>query len=401
MKKFNYKAKDRQGNTVGGVVEASDEKRALAVLQERGLVVFRLRSVTTNIASETFDRIFRRITLSDTTTFTRQLSTMITTGLTVTSALRIIRGQGSPSFVEVIDDIVKNVEGGTNLADAMQRHPGVFNQVYVSLVRAGERAGVLDQIMLRLADNLERQREFNAKIKGAMVYPAVVVIGMGVVGTIMMVFVIPKMVSLYQDFQAKLPTPTLVLIGISNFLISFWWIVLLVLGGGVFVFRSFRQSPFGRRKLDELILKIPVWGNLQTQVVLAETTRTLGLLVSAGISIVEALNITAAAVGNTIFEERLNDSAKQVEKGTALATALSSYEEFPPLVSQMVSIGEETGKMDEVLLKVSRYFEQESEQMVKGLTNLIEPLIMVVLGLGVAFLVIAIIMPIYNLTSQF
>lgn len=401
MKKFRYKAKNRQGKTIVGIVEAADEKRAAVAVRERDLVPISLDLIQPNFFSQILSKIFRRITLSDLATFTRQLSTMTATGLTINDTLTILREQSPPTLAEVIDDILRNVEGGSSLAEAMGKHPKIFSQVYVSLVRAGETAGVLDTVLARLADNLEKQREFQGKVKGAMIYPVIIIVGMVVVASIMMIFVIPQLLAMYQDFQATLPTPTLILIKISNFMVSFWWLILLVLVGLVWFFNRFRRTAYGKRKIDELILRLPLIGHLQTQIILTEVTRTLGLLVSAGISVIQALNITADAAGNTIFEERLKEAAKRVEKGLSLAGILETAEEFPPIVPQMISVGEETGKMDEVLTKLSYYFEQESEQMVKGLTTAIEPLIMILLGLGVGFLIIAVILPIYNLTSQF
>lgn len=401
MKKFRYKAKNPSGKTVSGLVEAVDEKRAVATLRERGLVTFGLNPIEANIFSLIFTKTFRRVTLADVATFTRQLASMITAGLTINEALTVLRDQASLALSAVIDDILRNIEGGSTLAGAMAKHPRVFSQIYIALIRTGEAAGVLDTVLVRLADNLEKQREFRSKVKGAMIYPIIVVIGMMAVATVMMIFVVPKLMSLYEEFQATLPTPTLVLMKISQFFVSFWWLGLIILVGAIAAFGNFRKTPFGRRRIDEIILRLPIFGKLQTQIILTEVTRTLGLLVGAGVSIIEALNITADAAGNAVFEERLNSSSKQVEKGLSLGEILSGYGEFPPIVPQMVSIGEETGKMDDVLAKLSRYFEQESEQMVKGLTTAIEPLIMIVLGIGVGFLIIAIILPIYNLTSQF
>ncbi|MDP3954934.1 MAG: type II secretion system F family protein [bacterium] len=401
MKRFKYKAKNADGKTVIGIVEAPDERRAVAAIRERKLVVISLSFVNPDIFSQMAMKIFRGTTSGDLTNFTRQLSTMITTGLTINDCLTILKNQSSPSFGEIIDDISRSIEGGTSLADSMTKHPKVFSKVYVALVRAGEAAGVLDQILSRLADNLEKQREFKSKVKGAMIYPIIIIIGMVIVGAIMMIFVIPKLLEMYKDFQATLPLPTLVLMSISNFMVTYWWIMLMVFIGLGWAFTSFRHTAYGRRQLDELILRLPIFGNLQKEIILTEATRTLGLLVAAGISVIEALNITAAAVGNTLFEERLKDAALQVEKGLSLGMILKQFEEFPPIVAQMISVGEETGKMDEILTKLSRYFEQESEQMVKGLTTAIEPIIMVILGVGVGFLVIAVILPIYNLTSAF
>ncbi|MFZ5366296.1 MAG: type II secretion system F family protein [Patescibacteria group bacterium] len=401
MKKFSYKAKDQKGKTVSGIVEAGEAKQARSILRERGLVCFSLTPVRQDIIKEVFQRTFRRITLSDIATFTRQLSTMITAGLTINDALTILKAQSSPALSVVVDDVLRSVEGGSSLADALLKHPKVFNRVYVALVRAGETAGVLDEVLARLAENLEKQREFQGKVKGAMIYPVIIIVGMVVVAGIMMVFVIPKLLALYQEFQAKLPTPTKILIGISNFMVKFWWMMLVGVLVASYAIRAFGKTPMGRKKIDSLWLSLPILGNLQKQIIMTEMARTLGLLVGAGISIIDALNIVAEGVGNSIYEEELKEAAKQVEKGLPLAATLAVYEEFPPIVPQMISVGEETGKVDEVLTKLSRYFESESEQMVKSLTTAIEPLIMIVLGLGVGFLIIAVILPIYNLTTQF
>jgi len=401
MRKFVYKAKDKGGKTVSGIVEAGEEKQARLTLRERGLVPFSLSPARQDIFRDLTNKVLRRITLSDLATFTRQLSTMITAGLTVNDALTILKNQSSPALAMVVEDVVRAVEGGSSLADALSRHPKVFNRVYVSLVKAGEAAGVLDEILARLAENLEKQREFQGKVKGAMIYPVIIVVGMIAVAGIMMIFVIPKLLSLYQEFQAKLPTPTRILISISNFMVKFWWMMLVGAMAGFYVLRGFGKTPLGRKKIDGLFLSLPIFGNLQKQIIMTEMTRTLGLLVAAGIPIVDAINIVSEGVGNSIIEQELKEAARQVEKGLPLASVLSVYEEFPPIVSQMISVGEETGKVDEVLTKLSHYFESESEQMVKGLTTAIEPLIMIVLGLGVGFLIIAVILPIYNLTTQF
>lgn len=401
MRKFNYKAKDKTGKTIKGLVEAADEKQAASALRSKGLVLFGLSPSRQDVLKLASERLIHRIGLGEIATFTRQLSTMITAGLTVADALRILKEQSSPGFALVIDDILRSVEGGVSLAEAMEKHPRVFNEVFVSLIRAGEAAGVLDKVLARLSDNLEKQKEFSSKVKGAMIYPAIIVVGMGIVGTIMMIFVIPKLLGLYKEFNAELPMPTKILITISGLATQFWWIVLIGLGAGFFFFQNFQKTPFGKKKTDEVKLRLPIVGGLQKMTILTEMTRTLGLLVSTGISIIDGLNIVSHAVGNSIYEEELQTAAKQVEKGLPLAGILAEYEEFPPVVTQMIAVGEETGKLDEVLTKLSVYFESESENLVKGLTTAIEPLIMIVLGLGVGFLVIAVILPIYNLTTAF
>ncbi len=260
----------------------------------------------------------------------------------------------------------------------------------------------MDAVLLRLADNLEKQAEFGSKVKGALIYPVIIVIGMFIVSLVMMIFVIPRLTSLYGEFNAKLPLPTVILIGISNFVINYWFIVLAIAGVAFYVFTLYRATQAGRKKVDELIFKIPIFGDLERQIILTELTRTLALMVGSGVPILEALNITSGVVDNTVISDALKDSARQVEKGFPIAFSFARHPEaFPFILSQMVAVGEETGKMDDVLSKVSHIFEVESDEKVKGLTAAIEPLVMVLLGLGVGFLVIAVILPIYNLTSQF
>ena len=256
--------------------------------------------------------------------------------------------------------------------------------------------------MQKLADNLEKQQEFGSKVKGALIYPVIIVVGMIIVGIVMMAFVIPKLLSLYSDLNASLPGPTKLLISISGFFAKYWILIFVLFGIILYVFRLYKSTADGRRKIDELIFKIPVYGPLKRQIILTDLTRTLAMMVGAGVPILEALHITAEVVGNTLISEALIDAANQVEKGFPVAFAFSKHPDaFPFILSQMVAVGEETGKMDEVLGKISHIFEVESDEKVKGLTSTIEPVIMVVLGLGVGFLVIAVILPIYNLTSGF
>lgn len=400
MPTYFYKAKNAQGQETRGTVEVGDQKQALAILREKNIYPFFLKEKTENFLTFILKRLIYRVTLTDVSTFTRQLATMISAGLPLTEALVLLKSQGKPALAEATEGILRDVEGGLSLAGALEQHPKIFSPVYVSLVRAGESAGVLDNILNRMADNLESQREFQVKIKGAMIYPIVIVTGMILVATIMMIFVIPKLLSLYQEFDAQLPAATKALISISNLSVRFWWVVLLGLVGLAYAYKMFNSKKSGKRKIDEFKFKIPVAGKLINQTTLAEFTRTLGLLIGAGVPITEALEISAKTANNLVIEEGIEIANKQVEKGLPLSSAIAKNEFFPPIVSQMLSVGEETGKLDEVLLKVSKYFQSESEESLKGLTTAIEPLIMIVLGVGVGFLIIAIILPIYNLTSQ-
>jgi len=401
MKRFIYKAKDRTGQLVTGEVEASTVSVAVKLVRQRGLVVISIKPASESLVT-LIGKFRERITLSDVSTFTRQLATMVNAGLPITEALLILRSQSKGAMQKVVAQILTDIEGGESLSSAVSKHPKVFNPTYIALVKSGEVGGVMDEVLARLADNLERQQEFKGKVKGALIYPAIIVVGMFVVALIMMIFVIPRLTSLYGDFNAKLPIATKILIGISTFFIKAWPLILIVVFGGFYAYQAFRKTPAGRKRTDELMFKIPIIGDLQRQVILTELTRTLSLMVGSGVSILEGLNITAGVVGNTVISDALKDAAKQVEKGFPIAYSFSKHPEaFPFILSQMVAVGEETGKMEEVLQKVSHVFEVESDQKVKGLTSAVEPLVMILLGLGVGFLVIAIILPIYNLTSQF
>lgn len=401
MEKFEYKAKDNRGETAKGVVEARDEKQAAKILQEKGFLVISLKIKKEGLVNEFKGRVFARVSLADKVNFTRQLSTMITAGLRVTGALEILEAQSSPGMRRVVGEILRDVEGGGNLASALEKHSEVFDQVYVALIRAGEAAGVLEKVLARLADNLEKQKEFKSKIKGAMIYPAIIISAMILVAVIMIIFVIPKMTAIYEEFQAELPLPTKILLAISKFAISFWWLGLAMIIGLVLGGRIIFKNPKFKKQYDRILFRIPIIGSLRQKAILVEFTRTLGLLVGAGILIINALKIVRRSLGSAIYEQAVEDASKEVEKGLPLAAALARTEVFPPILPQMIAVGEETGKIDEVLIKVSVYFEQEAEAAVKGLTTAIEPLIMIILGVGVGFLVIAVIMPIYNLTSQF
>jgi type IV pilus assembly protein PilC len=401
MNRFNYKAKDKDGRLVVGEVEAGALSEAAKLVRSKGLYIISLK-VKIDSPLNFIKKIRERITPGDVSTFTRQLATMINAGLPITEALLILRSQSKGSMQKIVAQILADIEAGESLSNSLARHPKIFSKTYMALIKSGEIGGVMDAVLGRLADNLEKQQEFSGKVKGALIYPVVIVVGMVGVSIVMMIFVIPRLLSLYADFNAKLPLPTQILIGISSFFAHFWWLLLLIVGGTIYGLSLYNATPFGKRQIDTFKFKIPVFGSLQKQIVLTELTRTLSLMVGAGVPILEALNITSEVVNSPVISDALKDAARQVERGFPVAYSFGRHPEaFPFILSQMVAVGEETGKMDDVLTKVSHIFEVESDERVKGLTAAIEPIVMVILGLGVGFLVIAVILPIYNLTSQF
>ncbi len=398
MQRFRFKTRTKEGVLRRGIVEAQSLQSAATVLRGQELVVIELHEIGEGNGLFNFGK---KVKFDDIVNFTRQLSTMIGAGLPLTDALSILQVQVSPILQTKIAQILHAIEGGSTLADALAAHPDAFSKVFVALIRAGEAAGVLDTVLTRLADNLEGQREFRAKTKGALIYPVIVLIGMAIVGMVMMIFVLPKLTAMYKDFGADLPMVTKILIGVSNFVSSAWYVVILAVFGVLYALRLWKKTKAGAIQYDQLILKIPIYGKIKLMVMMAEFTRTLALLVSAGVSLVEALGIVKDVVGSEILSEALLIVAKDVEKGNPLATSLVRHTVFPMIVSQMVSVGEQTGKLDEILNRVAAYFEVESEHEIKNLSTAMEPLIMIILGLGVGFLIVAIIVPIYNLTSAF
>ncbi len=401
MKRFTYKAKGPDGKTIEGEVEAQTADLASRLVRNKGLTVISIHPKTESIIG-TISSFRNRVTTKDVANFTRQFSTMINAGLPVTETLSILKFQSQEKFEPIIAKILSDVENGESLSNAFSKYPGIFSPSYVALIKAGESGGVLDKVLSRIADNLEKGEEFKGKIVGALIYPLIIVIGMVVVTFVMMIFVIPRLLSLYTQFGADLPLPTKILIFVSNTATSLWPILLILGIVGYSLLTTYSKTKQGRRKVDEILFSIPVFGDLQKKVMLTDLARTLALMVGAGVPIIEGMEITAGTMGNVVVKDALMDASAQVEKGFPIAYSFAKHPEaFPYLFSQMMAVGEESGKIDEVLSKVGQVYENEANQKVKTLTAAVEPLVMIILGLGVGFLVLSIILPIYSLTSKF
>ncbi len=387
-------------------MEVTDEQTLVATLQKQGLVPV---SVKVRDGVKTIGKIHLVIPKlgggvpsSEIVGFTRQFSTMISAGLPLTDALVILEKQTKNQlFGRAISQIVAEVEGGSSLSQALSRHPKIFDVIYIKLVEAGETGGVLDKVLAKLADTLEKDREFKSKTRGAFIYPVIVVVVMLVVLAVMMIFVIPRLTSLYSEIGAKLPLPTRILIGMSSFLRSFWWLLLILIALSVWGFKLFAATTAGGQMISNMMLRVPIWGKIRKALLLAQFTRTLGLLIGTGIPIIAALRVVSGLLDSPVYKEGIDFAIARVERGSPLYQPLAANPDFPPIIAQMLRVGEETGKMDEVLVRLSAYFESESENSIRNLTTALEPIILIVLGVGVAILVLSIILPIYNLTSQF
>lgn len=397
--KLLYKATSKDGKIVQGLIDGKDIKEAVNYLRSKGLLPIRV----TEQKEKTTDKLFPFFnnTRKELVFFTEQLSSMLVSGLTLLQSMNILRDQvRNPVMHNVVQGVIADIEEGRSFSLAISKFPEVFPPFYVASVRAGEQAGLLDKVLLRLASNLEKQEKLKGTIRSALMYPIIIIIGMiGVMG-VMMVFVVPHLSTLYSSLNIPLPLSTKIIVGLSNLTIAFWPFML----GGIFLlivmYRSWHKSESGKLLIDTWILKLPVFGKLIRESLLTEFTRTLGLLIGSGTPVVEALRQSSDAAENVLYKNAIIGVANRVEKGISVGDSMFSYNVFPSILVQMVKIGEQTGKLDESLLKVSEYFERELDQSVKNLTTAMEPLILIILGAGVAFLIISVITPIYNLTSS-
>jgi type IV pilus assembly protein PilC len=397
--KLHYKAATKEGKVVQGVLDAKDIKDAIVYLRNKEFLPINIKKAESD---STFLSLLgkKSVKTNEIVLFTRQMSSMLSSGLTLIRCLELYRTQTqNEQMGEVIGEVIGDVEEGKSFSAAISKHPKVFSPIYVSLIKAGESSGLLDKVLLRLADNLEKQAKLKSTIKGAMMYPIIVVTLMVLVIFLMMIFVIPQLTGLYQNLNIELPLPTQIVIGLSNFISLFWPLIAGVAVGGLIFFNKWKKTEKGQTVIDALILKIPIFGKLTSETILTEFSRTFGLLVGTGTLIVEALNETADTTGNIYYKNAIKSAARQVEKGIPLGEAMSSYPLFPPMLVQLVKVGEQTGKVDESLTKGSEYYEREVNQTVRTLTTAMEPFIMVILGVGVAFLIISVITPIYSLIS--
>ena len=398
MPEFKYIAKDQEGESHSGNIQAFDTKTAAVTLRKKRLVVISI-SPKDPPASRFLAKFLDKVSFTSIVIVTRQLATMVSSGLVLSDAMDILEEQQTnKTLKKALGEISQDIKGGLSLAQSLGKYPDIFPPLYINLVKSGEQSGKLDKVLLQMADGLEKDREFRARVKGAMIYPGVVVGMMGIVIIIMMVFVIPKLTSLYSESKIELPLPTKILIFTSNAFANFWWLGLMILGAGAVAVNRWKKTEEGNYFLSKLTLRLPIIGKLVTNITLTNFTRTFGLLSASGIPLLDAINIVSGLTENMVFKNALKEAYVGVEKGLPLSVLLTT-DVFPKIVGQMVKVGEETGKVDEIFFKLSEYFESESDHLVKNLTVAVEPIILVILGIGVAFLVFSIITPIYQLTN--
>lgn len=388
---FEWEGKDRNGKIVRGEMRAGGEAMVSASLRRQGILVNKVKKRRTSGG--------KSIKLKDIAVFTRQLSTMLKAGVPLLQAFDIVaRGNPNPKMTRLLNDIRSDVETGTSLSAAFRKHPLYFDALYCNLVEAGEAAGILETLLDRLATYQEKTLAIKAKIKSALIYPVAVLVVAFIVTSIIMIFVIPAFKEVFTSFGADLPAPTLFVMAISDVFVKYWWAIFGSIGGGIYFFlESWKRSERVQKAMDRLLLKLPVFGPLVHKATVARWTRTLSTMFAAGVPLVEALDSVGGASGNAVFVEATEKIQKDVSTGASLTSSMNSTGVFPNMVLQMCSIGEESGSIDHMLGKAADFYEEEVDEAVKGLSTLMEPIIIVFLGVLIGGIVVSMYLPIFKL----
>jgi type IV pilus assembly protein PilC len=394
---FVWKGRSPTGEILSGEYVTENKQELIAQLRKRKIIVTSLREKAKDVKIRLPFK--KKITVKDMGVFTRQFSTMINAGLPMVQCLDILSAQADkPEFKRIISQVTSDVEGGSTLAEALAKHP-VFTQLYVNMVEAGEAGGILDQILNRLAVYLEKAEALQRKVKAALTYPTVVAVVAISASVFMLMFIIPTFAKMFTDFGGDLPLPTKIVMGLSNFLRNQWYILLIVIGGAAFGLKRFLATETGKEKMDRFSLKVPVLGTVIRKSAIARFTRTLGTLISSGVPILAGLDITARTAGNKVVEKAIYATRESISQGDTIAEPLRQSGVFPPMVTQMIGVGEQTGALDEMLDKIANFYDSEVDTAVEQLTAVIEPVMIVLMGVLVGGMLISMYLPMFKLIN--
>jgi type IV pilus assembly protein PilC len=395
MSTYSYLALEPSGGRSKGELDGDNADAVSDLLRQRGLIPL---SVDLKRAAWNIDiKLFERVKAHDMVVFSRQFSTMISSGMTVLRALSVLELQTeNEKFKEILGQVRTDVEGGASLSEAMEQHPRVFSRLFVALVHAGEIGGILEDALRRAADQLEKDDKLRRAVKSALIYPSVIVTFAALVVIALVAFLVPVFVGVLDDFGSELPAITKITVAMSNAVTGYWWLGIIVIATTVFLVRRYTRTEQGRRNRDRLFLKLPVKiGTIVQKVAIARWSRTLSTLAAAGVPLLQAVEITGRTSGNAMIEDVMADVSLSIRRGGTLAAPLRDAPVFPPMVSHMVGVGEETGNMDEMLSKVADFYEDEVDAAVKGLMSILEPVLIVVIGGAVGFIVISMYLPLF------
>jgi type IV pilus assembly protein PilC len=397
---FKYRVTTAAGKTKKGEEVGLSESEVVAKLRAKGDEVENITDVTDTIFSK-FLRLIAPIKSKDLVIFSRQFSIMISANVPIVESLKILVDQtNNISLKNLISDIAFEVNGGDFLSDALNKRPKVFSEFFVNIVRSGETSGKLDEVLNYLADETEKSYTMNSKIRGAMIYPAFIIVALIGVGVVLMVYVIPNLTEIMTETGATLPLSTQLVIGASNFLKNDGIFILVVIAALLVALRFYLKTYAGRRNLDIVKLRLPIFGRLFTYIYLIRFSRSLSTLLKGGVTITRSLEVVANVVGNTIYKELVLDTLDSINDGNPLSTVFEASSYIPPMVPQMIAVGEKTGRVDSVLDRITSFYDRESTDMLNNLSTLMEPVIMVIMGVGVGIMVAAVLLPMYNLASQ-
>ncbi len=391
---FGYVAKDSQGLKISGVLEAVDQHEAISVLHKKGLIVISVREEKAKKVTE------RGVKIDDLVIFSRQLATMVEAGITLVQTLRILSEQAENKILSSVTlSIREDIEGGSSLHEAMARHPKIFSNLYINMVKAGETSGLLDEILDRLSSYLEKTAALQRKVKSSLVYPVVVITMAILITLVLLIKVVPTFEGIFATLGGTLPLPTQILIGVSNALRQMFFLFVIAFMIFGFLFKKFINTPKGRYWFDYRTLKVPIFGPLMRKVVVAKFSRTLATLVKSGVPILNALDIVGKTSGNVVVEEAVNKARDAIREGEPIADPLSRSGVFPPMVVRMISVGEQTGQLERMLNKIADFYDEQVDAAVSGLTSMIEPLVIGFLGIIIGGIVIALFLPIFKITE--
>jgi type IV pilus assembly protein PilC len=398
MPVFQYTARTLKGELINDKIDLPTRDDVIAHLRKNRLVVVQVRPAPREFKLRL--KLGSGVKTRDLVVFTRQFSTMINAGLPLVQALDILARQTeNKALADVTRQVVYDVESGQTLADALRKHPRVFGDLYVNMVAAGEAGGILDTILLRLAQFLEKNDAIVRKVKGAMIYPGVILTVAVVAVAVLLIFVIPTFQNMFASVNLELPLPTRIVIGASNLLKHYWWLILGVIGLGVFALSRYYRTAPGRLQIDTLLLKTPVLGDVLRKAAVSRFTRTLGTLISSGVSILDGLEITARTAGNMVIHNAVMESRASIAGGETISAPLQKSAVFPPMVISMIAVGEQTGGLDEMLSKIADFYDEEVDAAVSALLSLMEPVMIVVLGVIVGGMVVAMYLPIFDMVN--
>lgn len=404
MPEFLYKARDGGGAIIEGVVEASTAGEASTVLADRNLqVVTLVPRAKRKIYEMSLGSLLSGVKKRDVVVFSRQLAVLVAANVTIVQSLRTVQRQTTNVKLRaIVGDLANDVEAGSRLSSSLSKYPKVFTAFYSNMIRSGETSGRIEEVLNYLADQLEKDYDMISKVKGSMYYPAFIICGMIIAGFVMMAFVVPKLTAVLTDTGGEIPTPTKILIAVSGFFASYWWAMAIVGVGGVIAAVWYSRTPDGKKLADTVLLRIPIFGSIFQRLAVVRMVRSMKTLLDGGVDAVSALEVTADVVDNTVYRDLILQTVKEVRDGHPLSTVFVKHPKtVPAMVSQMFSVGEETGRLSDILERLAGFYTREIDNLIGGLVTLIEPVIILLIGVAVALLVAAIILPMYSMSNAF